>query len=506
MKEVQIKCSFKIIFLFITTLILIFFNHVNLLALNIEKLYMRSYDNIYHKKNANIYLDIECHSGTPPILEFVLNDTEKIVKDVSFDFDHDGIIDLNIDNIKSDVIFRGTPYRKNGVYIVTVFLNTSYGTFMREFNISFTDFVWGKNNFNFANDGKFENRIDFVSKTIIQWAEERFEELNKEQKVILLYIMYNLYKGSIGRCYGFSGGEAYFIKYPTLIIQPYNYSYLIPENDPKIIKFMDFMQNDIVFSNFISGKINLLKDQTKNDISIELITIKESIDYGKLIVIGYISRKMHHSMVIYGYFENKFRNKITLLTANNWERKQENNYFSEDAENIVVQFKKSSYSISWYDLTKRRYRYPDKIFAVQINNKYNIFKKEFLSLLTKTKNDLINNNKTIIMIEKTEVAYIEDENGKRTGYIKPDSINEINNVSFKKIDYNYVFEVPVGINYNLVMKKGRYNKDKKSYEDINIFVIIPQTKELKTYIFNNISIEKNSEKIFKISKDITVEK
>lgn len=43
-------------------------------------LYSRGYENTYDNKNKNISLEIECHSGTPPVLEFVLTDKEKIVK------------------------------------------------------------------------------------------------------------------------------------------------------------------------------------------------------------------------------------------------------------------------------------------------------------------------------------------------------------------------------------------------------------------------------------------
>jgi len=501
MKKKYSSLPFNIIFFLCIILIIIFSSYIIIHASNEERLYPRNYNNLYQKKNSNVFLDIECHSGSPLILEFLLNDKDKIVRSVDFDFDNDGTIDLNINNIQTGVIFRGTPFRKSGNYKISAFLNTSYGIFMRLFCLSFIDFEWGKNNFSFANDGEFENGIDFVSKTIISWAKERFGELNQDQELVLLYTMYNLYKGSIGRCYGFSGGEAYFLKHREKIPDSYSYTYLIFEDDPRIIRFMDSMQNDIVFSNFISGKIDLKKRQNNEDLLKELAITKDETYSGNPIILGYISKKMHHSMIVYGYVENKFRKKTTLITANNWERKQDNNYFSEDAENVIVQFSRNTHSITWYDLTKRRYRYPDKIFAIKIDDHYDLSKDDFFALVQKTQNDIISNKNTILMIEKTEVAYIEDENGKKSGYIKPNIINEIEGASIKKIDYNFIIEFPTKNNYKLVLKKPRYNKDKKRYKDVNIFAIMPDAQDLKIFIFNNIYIKNDTERIFKISKD-----
>jgi hypothetical protein len=132
------------------------------------RLYSRDYSSAYGEKNREVFLDIECHSGTPPVLEFLLKDREYIVSKLDFDFESDGEIDLVVfprraEENEDNVVFRGAPYRQKGVYNPTVYIHTPYGTFLRRFNIGYADFIWGRDNFNFANDGKFENAVDFVS-------------------------------------------------------------------------------------------------------------------------------------------------------------------------------------------------------------------------------------------------------------------------------------------------------------------------------------------------------
>ena len=467
-------------------------------------LFAREYIDTYAVKNNSISLEIECHSGTPPILDFILKDKEQIVERLFFDFDNDGLIDLETlglrdEKVENEVVFRGVPYRKKGIYALSVYLKTHYGTFLREFDIAFTDFLWGRDNYNFANDGKFENSIDFVSKTVIEWAENRFGYLTEQQQVILLHVMYSIYKGSIGRCYGFTGGEVHYMENPDFIPYIYTSIFSMDERDAQIIKEMDYVQNDIVFSNFISGQIDIEKPQDTHSLISELTKIRHSINGGEPIILGYISRKMHHSMVVYGYFENKFRNNITLLTANNWERDQNNNLFSEDAENIKIRFNEGSSHVSWFDLTKKKYRYPQMIFAIVREESYSLDPNDFFTLLLNTENRMRQNNNNIIMVEKTEVAYIINDEGKKRGYKKPRYFNETDDIFFKKVDYNYIFEVPKGREYSLVLKKARYNKELNKKKEVNVFGIIPSETSIQSVMLYGINVSDDEETVFRVN-------
>ena len=468
-------------------------------------------DSSAEKYNRSIYMDIESRSGTPLVLNFVLKDLEGIVERVYFDFESDGYVDLEVDNsveeksVEEKVVFRGVPYRKRGIYTASIYLETEHGTFLREFVVTFTDFVWGRDNFSFANDGKFENTIDFVSNTVIDWAEDRFGDLTPDQEVLLLYVMYNIYKGSMGRCYGFSGWESYYLQHPEGISYPYVNTYSIDEWDQRMIREMDYAQNDIVFSNFVSGKIAVSGVQTSESLRKELLTLKESIAMGKPMILSIISKKIHHSMAAYGYFENKYRDKITVLVANNWERKSNLNSFSEDAESIVVQFVDASRIIKWYDHTKKKYYYLKKLFAIEREEEYDPAPEDLFSLLRKTADSIINDGKIIVMVEKTEEAYIVDENGKKIGYKKPKQFKELNKISFKKIDYNYVFEIPwdkennLNKQYTLVVKKKRYNEKRKMYEKVNVFGIIPDKSGIHTEVFENLPVDENQDRAFIIN-------
>jgi len=459
-------------------------------------------DTIYNNSIESVSLEIQCHSGTPPVLEFVLTDPEKIVENVSFDFENDGVIDLHIlrKNQIGEVVFRGIPYRKEGNYLLTTYLETKMGKLIKKYQIGFTRFVWGIDNFSFANDGKFEDGIDFVSQTVLQWAEERFGEISSEQKVLLLYLMYNLYKGSIGRCYGFSGGEIRFMLYPEKLPPPYWNTFSIIETDPRVIRDMDFIQNDIVFGNFVSQKIDISSPQSMEELEKQIKEIKKNIDGGNPVILGYISADMHHSMVVYGYIEDLSDNSVTLITANNWEREQKNNVFSEDAENIVIKPEEGKgYKVSWFDLTKEKYRYPEKIFAVPFKNRYRLEREDFFNVLKDIRMRLIDEEKSVLMIEKVEDAYLVDEEGRKGGYQKPDNLEEIKELSFNKIDNNYVFEFSVEKEYTLVLRRKLYNSELKRYKEVNLFLIIPGNDSLKTEMIRNLEMDKYIAERFKIN-------
>lgn len=464
---------------------------------NNTRLYARDYALDYERMNERLLFDIEGHSGTPPILEFVLKDMDNIVHNVSLDFDSDGEIDLRIENIENDVVFRGVPYRKKGTYKASAFIETIYGTFMREFIVSFTDFVWGKDNFRFANDGEFEDSVDPVSKSVVQWASDRFGHLTQDQQALLVYLMYRIFKGSIGRCYAFSGGEAKYLENPDQLPSYTLSTYGIDEADREFTRQMDYVQNDIVFSNFLSGRINLEEDQDSESLNAELLTIQESIHEGKPIILGYLSRRMHHSLVVYGYFFNAFRNKTTLLVANNWEREQNSNSFSEDAENIVVQINGNRHTIVWYDLTKRTHRYPEKIFGIEMDEEYNLEYQDFFHLLQRLENEIKEKDNIVVIVEEAEEALLINDEGKKKGYSKPKYISEFN-VSFKKIDYNYLFEIPRKGVYRLVLNRMRYNEKRQEYKELNLFFIIPEENGIHAEIFKSVLPNEDSGKIVEI--------
>jgi hypothetical protein len=445
-----------------------------------------------------IRIDVECHSGTPPVLEFVLTDPASRVRSVEFDFDGDGVTDVTADGWPQNVLFRGIPYRRPGVHTVACTIHTDGGTLRRRVEIGFTEYRWGVNNFRFANDGEYENFIDFVSLTTLEWAQARFGELSPGDKILLLSFMYSMYRGSIGRCYGFTGGQIFYLDHPDALPPLYDSVYQLSERDDRIVRQMDFVQNDIVFSNFLSGKIQIEGNQSEEDLRSQLETIVRSVRRGRAIILGYISPRMHHSMVVYGYFRHIGSDRITLLVANNWEREQDNNTFSEDAENIVVDLTGSRPYMSWFDLTKKRRRYPKKIFAIPLEDRYDLKREQLDALLDSIRSRLVKERKSVVLVEKTEVAYVVDGEGKRRGYIKPKTLFELHDVVFKKIDYNYVFEVPLDGVYELHLEKRRYNEELGRYKPVNLFFLAETDNGEVTFRDMDIPLSDDEERVYVI--------
>ena len=55
--------------------------------------------------------------------------------------------------------------------------------------------------------------------------------------------------------------------------------------------------------------------------------------------------------------------------------------------------------------------------------------------------------------------------------------------------------------YTLVIKKNRFNKHKKLYENVNIFGIIPGGTGIHTTVYKDLIIDENQEKEFVINMD-----
>jgi hypothetical protein len=453
---------------------------------------------------AQVALDIECHSGTPPVLELLLKDPERAAKAVGFDFESDGVVDLKLSNAGEEVIFRGVPYREEGTYTLSAYMYTDRGTLKREYLVSFVGFRWGRDNFAFANDGKFENTVEFVSKTVVDWVEDRFGDAARGDELLLRYLMYTLYKGSIGRCYGFTGLQMLYLENPDLVPAPYRSIYDIDEGDERIVRHMDWLQNDMVFANFVSGPRRLTalfdagprgeahvsdpEEGSEAELEAELGEIRGSILRGKPIIFGYVGNELHHAMVVYGFFSDLYGGKTTLLAANNWVREQRDNVYSEDAENIVIELRDEFQPITWFDPTKQRYRHIGRFFALGVRDSYELDGRVFAALLAGAKKKIVENRRIILMVENTEEAYVVDREGMISGFVEKAVVRDSETVLFKKIDYNYVFEVPADTTSTLILNKRIFNKEKSAYKDVNLYGIVPNPGGYEPVVFTGLRV------------------
>jgi hypothetical protein len=453
-------------------------------------------------------LDIECHSGTPPVLELVLRDPGRTAKTVGLDFESDGVVDLELRNGGEEVIFRGVPYRDEGTYTLSAYMDTDGGKLKREYLVSFVDFRWGRDNFAFANDGKFENAAEFVSKTVVDWVEDRFGDAARGEELLLRYLMYSLYKGSIGRCYGFTGLQMLYLEKPELLPAPYRSIYDVDESDERVVKLMDWLQNDMVFANFVSGPGRLAapfdagprgegnvpgaeevsETGSAAELETELDAMRCSILRGKPIIFGYVGNELHHAMVVYGFFRDLRGGRTTLLAANNWVREQRDNVYSEDAENIVIDPRDEFQPVTWYDLTKQKYRHVGRFFALGVRDFYELDGKAFAALLAGAKKRIVENGRIILMVENTGEAYVVDRAGRVSGFVGKEIVRESETTLFKKIDYNYVFEVPAGETSTLVLNKRVFNKERGAYKEVNLYGIVPNPGGYEPVVFTGLRV------------------
>jgi hypothetical protein len=193
-------------------------------------------------------------------------------------------------------------------------------------------------------------------------------------------------------------------------------------------------------------------------------------------------------MVVYGFFRDLSGEKTTLLTANNWIRGQDDNVYSEDAENVVIDLGNEDQPITWFDLTKQKYRHIGRFFALGVRESYELDGRIFSSLLASAKERISAEGRIIIMVENTEEAYIIDGAGKKSGFIKKEIVRESETVFFKKVDYNYVFEVPSGESVTLILNKRIFNKEKGMYKEVNLYGIIPNPAGFQPVAFSGLQV------------------
>jgi hypothetical protein len=193
-------------------------------------------------------------------------------------------------------------------------------------------------------------------------------------------------------------------------------------------------------------------------------------------------------MVVYGFFSDLYGGKTTLLAANNWVREQRDNVYSEDAENVVIDLRDEFQPITWFDLTKQRYRHIGRFFALGVRGSYELDGRMFAALLAGAKNKIVENRRIILMVENTEEAYVVDREGMISGFVEKAVVRDSETVLFKKIDYNYVFEVPADTTSTLILNKRIFNKEKSAYKDVNLYGIVPNPGGYEPVVFTGLRV------------------
>ncbi len=449
----------------------------------------------------SLSITVSSESGTAPLFEFFLNDPKGIVNSVSFDLTGNGIPDylVHIESLEEDdaergLVYRGIPYLEHGqLHTLKVLMETDYGIFTRVFEIAFAPYQFGRDNLSFANDSTFRNKSPEISRVLVQWAHDRFGELTDEEEFLLINLMYRLFRGNIGRCYGFSAGGLYYHAHKEALGWEYADAFHLDEDDPEVVRLLHNLQNDIVFSIFATGAVDPELKHPPQDIRPKIARIKESILDGRPVVIGYMSRDTHHSMVVFGYVRNTFDGNTVLLVANNWNRDQKSNLVSKDAVNLPVYEQDGQLHLDWLSY---RYRSEDLVFIIDPMHIQLPDRDAFMAVLDHEREFLISQGYIRIIVESTDRAYVIDDRGQKRGYVNPGFQWGISGSNFRRIDDIYLMDLPADRDYELVLGIRRLNQYLDTWKDAHFYIAFPDEAGLHTAVKRNIPVNEDVDLIY----------
>lgn len=356
-----------------------------------------------------------------------------------------------------------SPFRRPGVHALSIGVETGAGgandvdpAVQADFTVGFVDYVWGRDNFRFANDAEYRKSMDPYSVMLFEWLEERFGgegEVGERERALIVHEMYTLFGKNAGRCYAFAGSQLRYYRRPDLLPRYYDSVYEVSERNRILRREMTFLQMDLVFHHFVEGR--QLRRPERPQTRVELIELSErvqrEIDGGSPVVIGLLSQELHHSVMVYGYIANPQRKTIDLIAANNWKRDQNVNIYSPDVENLRLHLgaEHEGRRIEWRNAKKRRTREPDRLFIAEVRREYRHNRAALDSLVETRLNDLQERQVALLVVEQADSAFLTDRDGSTSGYDKPRTTRGIDGVEFRRVQTSYQFTVPADGSYRL---------------------------------------------------------
>ncbi len=452
-----------------------------------------------------ISLTVSSSSGSPLVLEFLLNDPSALVKEIHFYFQSDAKHDFSYvitgeeetDKEKNKKVYKGIPFRESGtVHQATVELVTDHGALYWEYEIAFADYQWGRDNLSFANDKAFRNAAGSVSEYALTWATERFGEIDDELQLLLMSYMYRLFRENIGICYGFSAAGMYYRTFPSVLETTYYSAYELSEDDPAVVEFVHMLQNDIVYHLFSSGEISAEMEHGPQDITGIRDEIITSIRQDIPIILGYFGKNTHHSMLIYGYINDMTQNQISMIAANNWNRNQDDPQYSKDTVLIPFYEKEGVYRIDWLGYT---YDPKDRLFVIDPLQSIAFSRETFESILSLEREMLISAGRYRVIIENLQWAYVEDSQNKKRGYDGLRNWWDMLDIIFRRFDHILTFDIPKDRELTLSLGEGLWNARQDRFAVSNLYVALGDGEKLEVFIQRDLSIGVNEKRQFTLA-------
>ncbi|MCK5154834.1 MAG: hypothetical protein KAQ69_00280 [Spirochaetales bacterium] len=424
------------------------------------------------KTYSEFELVIRSRSGTPLILEFLLNDPKLALKQFTLETQV-GDAHFDLPGKESSETFL-SPFYEPGVYPVVLTLGSGEDTWKRELLVGFTEFIWGRDNFRFSNIRNDYSGIRPYSKVLFPWAEKRFGSLQQEDLMVLLDIAYHILNGRFGRCYAFTGSQVRYARNPELLPSYYKTVYAVRETNTSVQAEMNMLQNDIVYDHFAIKGYDFNIPQELSVLQAEITTIVEKISSGELVSIGYVSAERHHSLLVYGFISDPASSQITLITANNWGVEHNENMVSKAVVLIDINLDETytKERVHWVDAKYSVYDFAEHLFSVDVQDAYEHDYAALSTLIAEQHEQLSTTETALVIVEQARNAVLSDAEGNGTGRLNLSTLQDLDGVEYRRIEDAHLFELPVGQNVELQFTPLNLEADEETFRtDCNVFVL-----------------------------------
>ncbi len=404
-----------------------------------------------------VTLSIAALGGSPLHLEVSLRDPHQRAESVIVESDRVRVErsvppgDPDIGNNESDsegdptYTFTVSPFDEAGVHDLVVELRgpgegKESLVDRREYRVGFADYVWGRDNFSFANDTRYRGDVESYSELLNPWLRDRFGPIAPDDRAVLLFFAYEVLRGQLGLCYAFSGAAVLYHRFPEQLPRFSDTVYSIREANRVVREKMSRLQNDIVFQRFVVDDVSA-EPQSHRQVAAQLQIIRDGIDRGEPVVIGTLAPERHHSMAAYGYIENRRTGQVTVVAANNWDRNETDNYSNASVENIHVNPVASfpAPPLAWPLARHAPYREPTHLVAVELQEEYSHDPGVLNTLIGKYRQELISRGRRTVILEGIQSVRFTDV---------PDA-DEYEQPSITRINRNAIVDLPPEGRYEL---------------------------------------------------------
>lgn len=328
--------------------------------------------------------------------------------------------------------------------------------------VSFVDFVFGRDNLNFGNNASYESAIGTYGEILASWVGERFGDVGGAQLVLLTDLMYGLFGRNSGRCYSFAATVVRYWRWPELLPRYYDTTWDVRGNVSRNQREMSRLQLDIAYTHLLapSGALVPLGPMSPAGMRAEVDAIERLVASGTPAAVGFTGPDLHHAMVVFGVVRNAATRTVDLLVANNWKSDEDLNVRSRDAEMVSIRLDERDAEaadqpdeeagvVTWRHEGGVRDRRIDRIFLVDVAREVDELDPVPFERLTRGLLDRLHaEGETVVVVENADGAWLTDGEA-RTGRRRSTTFDEIDAVRFERVSRAYRFAYPAALDLEL---------------------------------------------------------